>query len=244
MSVVTLQLDGRAVATPAGSSLLAVCRAAGISLPTLCHLDGLSPVGACRLCLVELEGAPRPVAACVSEAAEGMVVRSDTPELRRFRRMAVELFFAEGNHVCAVCVADGHCELQQVAVLVGMDHVRFPARSPLRAVDASHPRFLHDPNRCILCSRCVRACDELEGAHVWDIAERGSESRLVAGLDQPWGEVSACTNCGHCVDACPTAALVPQQLSTGERRALPGRAAQLAEARQQQRWHNQGEPPP
>ena len=233
MSVLTLQLDGRAVAAPAGSSLLAVCRAAGVSLPTLCHLDGLSPVGACRLCLVEIEGAARPQAACVTEAAEGMVVRSDTPELRRFRRMAVELFFAEGNHVCAVCVADGHCELQQVAALVGMDHVRFPARSPL-----------HDPNRCILCSRCVRACDELEGAHVWDIAERGSDCRLIAGLDQPWGEVSACTDCGHCVDACPTAALVPQQLSTGERRALPGRPAQLAEARGHQRWHNQGEPPP
>jgi bidirectional [NiFe] hydrogenase diaphorase subunit len=244
MGVVTLCIDATDVAVPAGASLLAACRAAGVELPTLCHLDGLTPVGACRLCLVEVEGAARPLPACASEALEGQRVRTDTPALREFRRMAVELFFAEGNHVCAVCVANGACELQDVAVAVGMDHSRFPYQVPLRRVDASHPRFLHDPNRCILCSRCVRACDELEGAHVWDIAERGSDCRLIAGLDQPWGEVSACTDCGHCVDACPTAALVPQQLSTGERRALPGRPAQLAEARGHQRWHNQGEPPP
>jgi bidirectional [NiFe] hydrogenase diaphorase subunit len=244
MSVLTLQLNGQPVAAPAGTSLLAVCRAAGVVLPTLCHLEGLSPVGACRLCLVELEGAPRPLAACVSEVAEGMVVRTDTPALRLFRRMAVELFFAEGNHVCAFCVADGACELQDMAVLVGMDHCRFPYRSPLRAVDASHPHFILDPNRCILCSRCVRACDELEGAHVWDVAERGGDCRLVAGLDQPWGQVAACTDCGQCVDACPTGALFRKEATTAERLPHPERAAALAEVRQHQRWHNQGAPPP
>jgi len=244
MSVLTLLLDGTPVAAPAGASLLAVCRAAGVALPTLCHLDGLSPVGACRLCLVELEGAPRPLAACVSEAAEGMVVRTDTPALRRFRRMAVELFFAEGNHVCAVCVADGACELQAVAAQVGMDHCRFPYHSPLRPVDASHPRFSFDANRCILCSRCVRACDELEGAHVWDVAERGGACRLVAGLDQPWGEVAACTDCGQCLDACPTGALFAKGTTVADRHTHPQRPAALAEARGQRRWHNQGPPPP
>ena len=119
MSVVTLQVDGRDVAVPAGATLLQAIRAAGLSVPTLCHLDGLDPVGACRLCLVELQGSQRLLPACASEAMEGQVIRTDTAQLRQFRRMAVELFFAEGNHVCAFCVANGNCELQDVAVAVG-----------------------------------------------------------------------------------------------------------------------------
>jgi bidirectional [NiFe] hydrogenase diaphorase subunit len=244
MSVLTLTLNGAPVAVPAGSSLLEACRAAGLALPTLCHLDGLSPVGACRLCLVELEGSGRPVAACVCEAAEGMVVHTDTPELRLHRRMAVELFFAEGNHLCAICVANGSCELQDVAVAVGMDHSRFPYLHPPRPVDASHPLFSLDHNRCILCTRCLRACDELEGAHVWDVAERGSHCRIVAGLDQPWGEVEACTSCGQCVDACPTGALFHRDDTPGARRVQRGRAALLQEARQGHGWRNQGEASP
>jgi len=244
MSVLTLTLNGAPVAVPAGSSLLEACRAAGVDLPTLCHLDGLSPVGACRLCLVELEGSGRPLAACVSEAAEGMVVRTDTPALRLFRRMAVELFFAEGNHLCAICVANGACELQDAAVAVGMDHSRFPYRHPQRPVDASHPLFSLDHNRCILCTRCIRACDELEGAHVWDVAERGSHCRIVAGLDQLWGEVEACTSCGHCVDACPTGALFHRDDTPGYRHVQRGRAVLLQQARQGHGWRNQGEGPP
>jgi bidirectional [NiFe] hydrogenase diaphorase subunit len=141
-------------------------------------------------------------------------------------------------------VANGACELQDLAVAVGMDHSRFTARWPQRPVDASHPLFTLDHNRCILCSRCLRACDELEGAHVWDIAERGEHCRLVAGLDQPWGEVAACTSCGHCVDACPTGALFHHQESAGDHQPRRGRAALLQQARQQQLWRNQGEAPP
>ena len=126
MSVLTLQVDGQPVAVPEGSTLLEACRAAGVVVPVLCHLDGLSPVAACRLCLVEVEGSGRLLPACATAAVEGMVMRSDTDQLREFRRMAVELFFAEGNHVCAFCVANGSCELQDVAVEVGMDHSRFP----------------------------------------------------------------------------------------------------------------------
>ncbi|MFN5119418.1 MAG: bidirectional hydrogenase complex protein HoxU [Cyanobacteriota bacterium] len=217
MSVLTLRINDQPVAVAAGSSLLSASRAAGVELPVLCHLDGLTPVGACRLCLVEIEGGRRLLPACTTEVVEGMVVRTDTPQLREFRRMAVELFFAEGNHVCAFCVANGNCELQNMAVAVGMDHSRFPYQCPSRAVDASHPLFLLDHNRCILCSRCVRVCDEIEGAHVWDMAERGSHCRIIAGMDEPWGEVEACTSCGKCVDVCPTGALFHREDTTSER---------------------------
>jgi bidirectional [NiFe] hydrogenase diaphorase subunit len=236
MGVITLRIDASEVAVPAGASLLEACRAAGVRLPTLCHLEGLTPVGACRLCLVEVEGAPRPLPACASAACEGQTVRTDTPRLRQFRRMAVELFFAEGNHVCAVCVANGACELQDVAVAVGMDHSRFPYQLPRRHVDASHPDFALDHHRCILCTRCVRVCDEIEAAHVWDVAGRGHEARIIAGLDQPWGEVEACTSCGKCVDVCPTGALFRKQDTTAEKHPEAGRAEQLRLARDRHEW--------
>jgi len=240
MSVLTLTVDGQDVAVPEGATLLQALRAAGASVPVLCHLDGLTPVGACRLCLVEIEGSTKLQPACTTPAAEGMAVRTSSAPLQQFRRMAVELFFAEGNHVCAFCVANGNCELQDVAVQVGMDHSRFPYQYPARHVDASHPQFALDHHRCILCTRCVRVCDEIEGAHVWDVANRGSHCTIVAGLDQPWGEVEACTSCGKCVDVCPTGALFHKADSSAEKHPHRNRPELLRTAREQQRWHNQG----
>jgi bidirectional [NiFe] hydrogenase diaphorase subunit len=239
MSVVTLRVNGQEVAVPAGASLLEAARAAGVELPTLCHLEGLTPVGACRLCLVAPEAGGRLLPACATEAAEGMEIRTDTEELQRYRRMAVELFFAEGNHVCAFCVANGDCELQDVAVAVGMDHSRFPYRYPQRHVDASHPLFALDHHRCILCTRCVRVCDEIEGAHVWDVANRGSECTIIAGLDEPWGDVEACTSCGKCVDVCPTGALFRKEDTTAEKHPHAERPELLRRAREQRQWRNQ-----
>ncbi len=124
--------------------------------------------------------------------------------------MILELFFAERNHVCAVCVANGHCELQDLATQHGMDHARFDYRYPSYSVDLSHERFGLDPNRCILCTRCVRICGEVEGAHTLEVAGRGADSWIIADFDQPWGESSTCTACGKCVAVCPTGALFPK----------------------------------
>jgi bidirectional [NiFe] hydrogenase diaphorase subunit len=145
-----------------------------------------------------------------------MVVHTATLRLQDIRRTVVELLFTEGNHICSVCVAHGHCELQNLAVTVGMDHSRLPYRYPERTVDLSHPLFGLDHNRCILCTRCVRVCDEVEGAHVWDVGWRGEHCRLIAGMDEPWGAVEACTHCGKCLEVCPTGALFPKGSSSGD----------------------------
>jgi bidirectional [NiFe] hydrogenase diaphorase subunit len=231
MSVRTLTIDGRDVAMATGATLLAAAREVGVPIPTLCHLEGLSPVAACRLCLVEIEGSGKLQPACLTPVAEGMVVRTDTPRLRDYRRTVIEMLFTEGNHVCAVCVANGHCELQDRAVEVGMDHSRLPYRYPDRPVDLTHHLFGLDHNRCILCTRCVRVCDEVEGAHVWDVGWRGEHCRIISGLNQPWGAVDACTDCGKCVQVCPTGALFDKADTSGEKHTDPARLGTLVRAR-------------
>ena len=163
MAVKTLTIDGQLISSREENTLLFAAREAGVTIPTLCYVDGLSPVGACRLCLVEVAGSNRLQAACTTTVQEGMEIRTNTPKLQEYRRMILELLFAERNHVCSVCVANNHCELQDLAMSHGMDHVRFDYLHPKCDVDTSHERFGIDHNRCILCTRCVRACDEIEG---------------------------------------------------------------------------------
>jgi bidirectional [NiFe] hydrogenase diaphorase subunit len=205
--VKTLTLDGREVGAREDQTILEVARENGIFVPTLCDLPGLSAVGACRLCLVEVKGVSRLLPACVTPISEGMEVTVNSGRLDRYRRGILELLFAERNHVCSVCVTNGRCDLQSLALQLGMTHVHFPYQYPRLPVDASHERFIVDHNRCILCTRCVRVCDEIEGAHTWDVMARGADCRVITDLAQPWGASESCTGCGKCVQVCPTGAL-------------------------------------
>jgi bidirectional [NiFe] hydrogenase diaphorase subunit len=228
---VPVTLDGQEVLAYEGETILALARRVGVPIPTLCYLEGLSVHGGCRLCIVEVEGEVRLPLACATEVGTDMEVRTTSPELRDHRRRIVSLLFAEGSHLCAVCVASGACDLQTLAAETGVDHISYELTFPRHDVDASHDRFVLDRDRCVLCTRCVRVCDEIEGAHVWDIAQRGNHARLVAGMDQPWGEVASCTSCGKCVAVCPTGALSYQGTAAGELRTDPGMIAFLTDAR-------------
>jgi bidirectional [NiFe] hydrogenase diaphorase subunit len=163
-------------------------------------------------------------------------VRTQTEEIRRYRKMIVELLFAEGNHLCAVCVSNGACELQTLAAELGVDHIRYDYVAPRREIDATHHKYVLDPNRCVLCTRCVRTCDEIEGAHVWDVADRGHRAQIIAGMNQPWGTSAACTWCGKCVTACPTGALFFKGRAVGEMENDPDLVAFLTTARRDGVW--------
>ncbi|MEO8391522.1 MAG: bidirectional hydrogenase complex protein HoxU [Chloroflexota bacterium] len=230
--VLTLKINDLEVSGREDETILELARENSVRIPTLCQLEGLSNIGACRLCLVEVKGVAKLLPACTTLIVEGMEVFTDSERLQKYRRMTIEMLFAEGNHVCSVCVTNGHCELQNLAVGLGIDHISLPYMNPRRGVDASHERFAIDHNRCVLCTRCIRVCAEVEGAHTWDMMGRGSQSCVITDLHQPWGDALSCTSCGKCVQVCPTGALFIKGKAVGEMTKHKGFLVTLAETRE------------
>jgi bidirectional [NiFe] hydrogenase diaphorase subunit len=229
MTIKTLKIDGRDIAARPDETILEAARENNISIPTLCNLEGLSALGGCRLCLVALKDADRLVPACTTRVEEGMHIATHDARIDGYRRMILELLFAERNHVCSVCVSNGRCELQGLAQSFGLTHLTVPYRFPRLPVDASHDRFVIDHNRCILCTRCVRVCDEVEGAHTWDVMGRSVDACVITDLGEAWGDSQTCTSCGKCVQVCPTGALFEKGRAVSEmvrkRQFLPYLAA-------------------
>ena len=233
---VPVTIDGTEYKAYEGESVMDLARREGVPIPSLCYLEGLSVHGGCRLCVVEVAGDRRLSPACALEVTPEMEVTTQSWDLHEHRRRITELLFAEGEHVCAFCISSGSCELQDLATEYDVDHIHYDLAHPGKGVDASHPKYSLDRDRCVMCTRCVRVCDEVEGAHVWDVAMRGSEGRIVAGMDQPWGEVADCTWCGKCVLVCPTGALSFKGRSTSEMVHDPEVVSFLASARQDREW--------
>lgn len=236
MAAKTLTIDGQMISAEENQTVLQAAHDAGIYIPTLCHLEGVLDVGACRLCLVEIAGSPKLQPACVTKVQEGMEVTTQSERLQKYRRMILELLFAERNHVCAVCVSNGHCELQTLALRHGLDHVRLEYRFPKLGLDLSHRLFGMDHNRCILCTRCVRACWYIEGAGTKNVSGRGINSMIITDLNLPWGESDTCTACGKCVQACPTGALFYKGATVGEMQRQRDKLEYIVTAREKKQW--------
>lgn len=207
---VTLSIDGVSVTVPAGTSLMRAAVDAGTQIPKLCATDSLKSFGSCRLCLVEIDGRRGFPASCTTPAEAGMVVRTQSPRLASLRRNVMELYISDHPLDCLTCPTNGDCELQDMAGSVGLREVRYgyEGKNHLEATkDESNPYFTYDPSKCIVCNRCVRACEETQGTFALTISGRGFESRVSPGQDQPFMD-SECVSCGACVNACPTATLM------------------------------------
>ena len=210
MSTITITMNGQKVSARPGQTILRAAQAAGIDIPTLCHHPALAPIGACRVCLVEVAGQRTLQPACTFPVADRMEVQTESPKVVRARKFVLELIFSERNHFCMACEMSGGCELQDLGYRYGLDHWTYPTYTQRFPVDASPPHHLLDHNRCVLCRRCLRACAELVANHTLDLRLRGANTMLTADMDVPLGQ-STCVNCGTCVNVCPTGALIDKR---------------------------------
>lgn len=205
-----LTVDDAQVRVPEGTTVLEAARKAGVYIPTLCYDADLSPYGACRLCIVEIEGMRGLPTSCTTLVTEGMVVHTETPAVAQSRRVTIELIMANHHGDCLSCAQNQNCELQRVARYVGVDEGHFKRlrkSTRLVPVDESNPAYVRDMNKCILCARCVRACHEVTGIDAIDLAFRGNMATVSGFGDKPI-MLSRCETCGECVSRCPTGALV------------------------------------
>jgi formate dehydrogenase major subunit len=206
--MVQITINGKQVEVPEGTTVLRAAEMAGITIPRLCDHKELTPYGGCRLCIVEVQGVRVPMASCTLPVNNGMVINTETEALKKSRKFVLSMLFSERNHFCPFCqVSGGDCELQNAAYHEQMTHWPIQPGWNNFVVDTSHPYFVLDNNRCILCRRCVRACAEMAGNFTLSVAERGAKSMIVADTDVALGE-STCIKCGSCVQVCPTGAII------------------------------------
>jgi len=210
MSSINITINGQEITAAGGQTVLEAAAAAGIEIPTLCHHPALKPIGACRVCLVEVKGQRTLQPACTFPIAPRMVIQTESPKVVAARKFVLELIFSERNHFCMFCEMSGDCELQKLGYRYGLDHWMYPTYTQSFPVDASAPDFLLDHNRCVLCRRCIRACSELAANHTLDLRQRGALTMLTADMNAGLGQ-SSCIACGVCLDVCPTGALVDKR---------------------------------
>jgi len=207
MPNVNITINGVTGSVPPRSTVLEAARLLGVDIPTLCDHPELKPIGACRICLVEVEKQRTLQPACTFPVSEGMVVHTESPAAVDSRRFVLQLLFSERNHYCMFCQMSGSCELQSLAYRYGLEHWIFDRPYPKLPIDASRVYFVMDHNRCILCRRCVRACEELVGNGTLGLRNRGASTMIIADMDVPFGQ-SSCVSCGTCLQVCPTGALM------------------------------------
>jgi bidirectional [NiFe] hydrogenase diaphorase subunit len=215
-SDIRLKIDGTEIVVPEGTTILEAAKLNGILIPTLCFLEGLTPYGGCRLCLVEIAGSPKLFPACTTPVGANMEVTTQSVKLKESRKMAVQLLLAERVHICSVCVANDHCELQALANELGVDHVMFERHWTRKDVDSTHDFLVIDRNRCILCTRCIRVCDKIEGVHTLDFKLRGKETDVIMDLDENWADSCSCTSCRKCAKVCPVGAIYIENEPIGQ----------------------------
>jgi bidirectional [NiFe] hydrogenase diaphorase subunit len=166
--------------------------------------------------MVEVKGSDQLIPACTSKIKEGMEVTTHSERIESYRKILLSMLFTERNHTCSVCVSNSDCELQNLSITLELQHSSMPYLTQKFAIDASHKNFVYDPNRCILCTRCIRVCDEIEGAHAIDLKGRGSNTKVIHDMDEPWIDSQSCTSCGKCVYVCPTGALYEKEMTPEE----------------------------
>ena len=214
---ITLTIDGSQVSGREGMTILEVAKENGIDIPTLCYIEGLPPMGACRLCVVEVEGSRTLVGSCHTPITEGMVIYTHSPKVLAARRIMVELMLASHPDSCLICDKANICELRKIAADLEIGLPRFRARKHYYPVEDENPYIIRDMSKCILCRRCVVACKNLKGEQMFSIAYRGFHSKVVFGCNQPV-DSEACRDCDECIALCPSGALSKPR-KAGEERA-------------------------
>ena len=207
INTVKLKIDSVEVEVAEGTTIFRAAKDNDIMIPTLCNVEGLTAYGGCRLCLVEVSGTPKLFPSCTTPVAAGMEITTNSDKLKEYRKMAVQILLAERTHICSVCVANDHCELQALANQLGVDHVMYERNWSHDEIDSTHDFLVIDRNRCILCTRCIRICDQIEGVHTLDLKLRGKDTQVIMDLDQNWGHACTCTSCRKCAKICPVGAI-------------------------------------